>query len=348
MFSHLLIFSLLLSLALSANLPIPCGKCVGRGEVCFTDRYSCGENLICKVTENGLAPVCLPTFEHGAVCTSVGINTCEKEFTCNYTGSGTCDLSTKGTRIVNDYCLDDEWCSQPLFKCSGNKCVVAAADGACNSNSCPIGQYCDSTQTPPKCASNLAEGADCNLTSTSCSFPNFCNLDTNKCVPSFSLVEDTYCNSTSQCKFGLICDCKRVNPAIPCKTKCVKPVYFFLPATGGVAWGAECNPYDATANTGCACNSAAKVFMYLKEYSSTVPDSCLPIAKDLLKCLVDKGCNQAGTYYRSCMREGGCYQLYLTYFDTCAINPDPSLHPPHCSAQGLAAMMMGLLIAFLL
>jgi len=299
------------------------------------------------VTENGFAPVCLPTFEQGAVCTSVGINTCEAEFTCNYTGSGTCDLITKGVRIVNDYCLEDSWCSQPAFKCSGNKCVVAAADGSCNSNSCPYDQYCDTSVTPAKCTDNLAEGATCNSSSVDCAIPNFCNLDTNKCAPVFSLPEDSFCNSTSQCKFGLICDCKRVNPAVPCKTKCVKPVYFFLPASGGVAWGPECNPYDTNTNTGCACNSATKVYMYLKEISTTIAEGCLPVGKELFKCMKDKGCNQLSGIYRSCLREN-CWQQYLNYENLCFLNPDPSVHPPHCSAQGLAAMMMGLLIAFLL
>jgi hypothetical protein len=330
------LFSLILSLALCA---VPCGRCVSRGEVCFPGRYSCGDNLVCSPTENGPAPVCLPTFEQGAVCTSVGIDTCEKGFVCNYTGTGTCDLFPKGNRIVNDYCLDDTWCLAPAFKCSGNKCAVAATDGSCNAASCAYGSYCDVAENPAKCKPLKGEGEDCST--VSCGPALYCSIASTKCVSDYSIPENDGCNFTSQCKPGLTCHCYANGKA--CDRKCVKPVYFFLGPAGGVAWGQECDPTDAGTSTGCVCNYNAKIYMYLKEVGSTTSEGCLPVRKELYKCLSEKGCNRESLEFRSCMREN-CWGQYNTKDTVC--NGLANV-PPKCSAQGLAAMI-SLLVAFLL
>jgi len=184
----LLIVGSLLSSILAVT---PCGKCLGRGEVCSGRNGQCGDNLKCSSSQ-GNANLCFPIFEDGQTCTSVGeFDACETGFICNRTGTGNCDrLGSNGQ--INDGCNDDRWCGTGL-SCQGGLCKLNTVTGKCtSSNHCPIHQYCDPTNG---CVGKAGDGAAC---STTPCHPNFyCDFVTNplepKCKAPFTVAENENC-----------------------------------------------------------------------------------------------------------------------------------------------------------
>jgi len=240
---------------------------------------------------------------------------------------------------LNDGCVDDRWCG-PGLNCQGGLCKVGTPTGKCTSNlHCPVHQYCDPTNG---CVGRTAEGGAC--TTTQCHPTLYCDTTNNNpnpvCKAFYTIEEGANCTITQQCKPGMICDC--IKP--PCVPKCIKPTYFILSGYGA-AWGQDCDPADSQAGPGCRCNYDAKIYMYLKEVSQTYPDACGPSTKEFYKCLEDKGCSSASLAPKSCYRTN-CYQFNTLSRTACSSVP-PSLLPPICSAQGIAAMF-ALLVTMLL
>jgi hypothetical protein len=325
----LLIVGTLLSSVLAIT---PCGRCLGKGEVCSGRSGECGDNLRCFPSQSN-AKLCFPVFEQGQQCTSVGeFDACETGFICNRssTGSGNCDRSpTAPIGYLNDGCVDNTWCASGL-KCDGGLCKLDTPTGKClTSIHCPIHQYCDPTNG---CVGRAMEGAAC--TTSPCHPLFYCDTSNNNpnpvCKAYFKNEEGSNCSSTSECKPGFICDC--IKP--PCIPKCIKPTYFLLGGYGA-AWGQDCDPVDPS-NTGCVCNYDAKIYMFLKEVSKTYPDACAETTKQFYKCLEDKGCATANLASKSCYRTN-CYHFNSISRTACSSVPS-SLLPPVCSAQGIAAM----------
>jgi len=337
----LLLLSTLLSSVLSSI--VPCGKCLGRGDVCSSTRTgSCGDNLKCASSQ-GNANLCFPVFEQGEKCTSVGeeLSACESGFFCNRTGTGNCDRSASGARgDLNDGCVDDTWCGFGL-NCQGGLCKVGTTTGRCSSDlHCPAHQYCDNTNG---CVGRTAEGGNC--ATSQCHPTLYCdytNIANPVCKAYYINEENSNCTDTSQCKPGFICDCIVGRPT--CIKNCIRPTYFLLGGYGA-AWGQDCDPSDNNVGTGCRCNYDAKIYMYLKEVSQTYLDACPGADKEFYKCLEVNSCVRANLAPKSCYRTK-CYHFHSLLRTACSSVP-PSLVPPICSAQGIAAMFT-LLVTMLL
>jgi len=332
---------LLLVTLLSSVIAItPCGKCLGRGDVCSGRSGNCGDHLGCFQSQSN-AKLCFPLFDQGQKCTSVGeFDACQTGFFCNRTGTGTCDRNPAVGQLgaLNDGCVDDTWCG-PGLNCQGGMCKVGTPSGKCLTDfHCPINQYCDLTNG---CVGRTMAGGDCSK--SECYPTLYCDAITVPaspvCKAYYTNEEGSNCSTTQQCKAGLICDC--ILP--PCIPKCIKPTYFILGGYGA-AWGQDCDPADPS-NSGCVCNYDTKIYMFLKEVSKTYQDGCAGAQTDFYKCMETHSCSFPNLGPKSCFRTN-CYSYYSSGSGICSPVPS-SLTPPICSAQGLAAMF-ALLVTMLL
>jgi len=340
--------ALLSSLVLS-GIPIPCGRCVGRGDVC-NGFDQCSRDLTCQQSQS-YASICFPAVKDGEACKVTEFDPCETGFFCNATGVAPTNICERRANAfdkgnLNDGCKTDVWCNLG-FTCQSGLCkkdpIITVA---CTSNAhCTYGKICDATTTPgePKCVDPPGEGAACSTTGqcaglTSCTLNNASGV----CKAYYTTEEGADCKQTEQCRPGLICDC--IVDRSNCQTKCIKPTYFLLSGPGAI-WGEECNPTGTGVGPGCRCNYASKTFRYLKEVSKTSLDNT-GIFKSFQKCMVDAQCSaQISNGPQSCLRTK-CYHIYQDAIKT-VVYPDSSLVPTFCSAQGLAAMF-GLLMMMLL
>jgi len=336
---------LIVTIALAVT---PCGRCVGKGDVCAKD--ACVQGFRCTTLNNkAFADMCYPVVAPEAFCGNIfDYNPCETGFSCNYT-STKCEIdffSQKG--YLNDGCLNDKYCSIGLV-CIDKICKIPqGAVGVCNyTHQCAWNQYCNNSILGSTCQELPGAGQTCRSTSIEqqCKHAHVCNSD-NVCTEIMSVGEGGACTYTIECNSGLECY----------EQKCVKPSYHYLLGPGAI-WGPECDP--TARESGCICNYGSKIFQYLKEVSVTYPESIKNLNKDFEKCMTDKGCTSprlgrsildlivyTNPVYESCLRKN-CLPIYNNLMDN-LLYPEPTLRPPHCGSNIIFVMMLAMVILMLL
>jgi len=316
---------LILSLLALSFAAVPCGRCVGKSEVCEND--FCTIEFKCTTATGSnyqTAQLCYPVVLPGAWCNGTKhYNPCQSGFSCD-TITGNCEVTSAFARL-NDGCLNNRYCV-PGLSCQDGVCKLGSGTTCSRIEHCPWNQYCNSSS----CLELPGPGASC-TSSPGCKYGSSCT-SSSTCVEHFSIPEFGTCESTTHCKPGFECFSKQ----------CVKPGYHFLNGPGAV-WGQECDPYQG--DPGCKCNYASKIYMYLKEASVTVPEGCQNVRKDFEKCMIDRGCSAINTGADTCMRKN-CYALYITQRDVCG--SDVSLRPTKCGASEMIVMMLFVIIIILL
>jgi len=169
---------------------------------------------------------------------------------------------------------------------------------------------------------------------STCKFGLSCNTN-GVCVAPFSVSAGGACSTISDCNSGLVCY----------QGSCTTPSYHFLPPGGGAIWGPDCDPNSGA--PGCICNYNAKIYMYLKEASITLPASLTNMLTDFTNCMTTNGCSGSITLgYGSCLRKY-CYAQYTNLIDNYQY-PQPDLRPPHCGANGIIIMTLSMIVLMLL
>jgi len=330
---------LLVTLFISSVLSYitPCGRCLGKGEVCSpgypsTGLDTCRSGFNCVQLKNTLAHICLPTASRHEWCNNTkDYDPCDKYFACD-PRSGKCEISTKGRAYRNDGCENNDYCATGL-SCVDKACKPSQPDGQCNSaTECGWYEYCDATTTPKRCRPLPDVGGQCGssygLSFQTCQYLSSC-VD-GICVAHYSIPEG------GKCKFGNVALCQ---PGLACEEeKCVKPTYQMLLGFGS-AWGGDCVP----GLPGCKCNYYTNTMMYKKEVSKTHRDFCPQRLKDFKKCLTDHGCSHINDFADSCMRKY-CYGIY-TIVDQCYY--DDATNPDRCAGNSLY-VFINLLVVLLI
>jgi hypothetical protein len=294
MSKSLFILSCLISIALSYIYTVPCGRCVGKGDVCLYDQ--CGPDLKC-VSINGGAKVCLDVIKKGLYCDGITeFDACENDFFCDRADTKTC-IPSGGFAGYNDACLDDKYCVSGL-SCKKGLCKETNFTECQSDNACPRNKYCRRDIDFPRgiCTNMLGSGANCTL--EPCKDGLVCNSDTKTCKEYFTLNTNENCSSTIDCKTGLIC-----SPNDDFVSVCSAPKYFLL-GIGSSAWGQECIPGSGA---GCKCHGGSKVFQYHKETRATYTDACKASIKAYTGCMDTRNCKY-NTGSDSCLRKN-CYDL---------------------------------------
>lgn len=303
---------------------VPCGRCVGRGDVC--NRDSCVLGLTCaKLKDLTVARVCHPTIAPGQWCNdSKSYDPCESGFVCDRS-TGNCQVVTTFSSI-NDGCLNNDYCNTGL-DCLNKVCALPSGADCSSPAHCIWNQYCDVGGTSAACRILPSPGETCGTLGGACKFGSACTTSTtsaSRCIEYFTIPQDGTCTATVFCKPGHICHDKI----------CIKPNYHYLSGPG-VKWGPECNPADN--EPGCRCNYAAKAYMYLLEASVVFAEGCPTSIKELDSCMSQNSCSNINTGYESCMRRK-CMPQYRNFEAACGNdfplsgNNDASLRSPVCGA----------------
>jgi hypothetical protein len=334
----IIILSFFLSIALSYIYTIPCGRCVGRGDVCHHDQ--CGPDLKCTSLPTGGAPVCLPAIGKGKKCDQIeDYDPCENGFTCDKTDTLVC-IPSSAFAEYNDGCEDDDYCKNGL-SCKNGLCketnfTECRADVACPRNKhceIPTGQGFNAVGT---CVANPGLDQDCS--NHTCKQGLFCQLDqirnTRKCKAYYTSGGNTNCTSDRECSTGLSC----FQDVVLKKSYCKKPTYTLIGGLDTDIWNYECIPPKSGAS-GCYCNTRVKVYQYYKESITTDSEACQNGYKNYMNCLDTNACKE-NTGSGSCLRKY-CYEAMKGYYRACGSTAE------FCGATSISIMILLVILALL-
>jgi len=338
----ILFFVLIIFTNISLSLPVPCGNCVGKFEVCDLAylRHQCTDNLKCVTLVSDGAGVCVPTIEKNENCDQVkDYDPCESpSFACDRNGTKRCEAT--GFANLNDDCVNDRYCRSGMT-CQGGKCKQATEGVCLSDNNCKWYEYCYSSFTGGSCVARASSNQDCNGT-TPCRYGH--NCINAKCVPYFSVDEGGNCSSVYDCKPGF--ECYREVTTNP--FKCVKPTYHLLIGPSPtVAWGIDCDPYIAAAYSGqiCRCDYGLHIYRFVKEQGKTLRESCKVQHNNFVSCMESNGCSNLNFGADTCFRKN-CYAQYKTRQVECAIDPGSVVF---CAASNITIfVLMAVLFVLLL
>jgi len=337
------IFLFLIFMDLALSLPIACGNCVGKGDVCAFYQHACGDNLKCATLSTSSfasSYICLPTVEKGEYCDHhKDYDPCESpSFTCDRSGTKRCEATLFAG--LNDDCANDRYCKAGMT-CQSGKCRQLAPGACLSSDNCLWNEYCSGTSIlGGTCRPRGGSFSNCNYTAV-CKYGHSCILSS--CIPHFSVEEGADCTTLEDCKPGL--ECYSEDKKTP--TKCVKPSYhLLLGPSPTIAWGQECEPYSSIYSSigGCKCDFGLHIYRFAKEEGKTFREFCKIRRNNLVTCIENNGCTSINAGADTCMRKY-CYGQYRDALVDCAIDPSSVVF---CAASNITFFVLMIILFVLL